>query len=77
MAKWGLLIDEQRCVVTLKHSLLSKKIAVWFNDDIVKETKQFLSGDFDYAWSSLKHLFKIVISKEKKKYIYCNRNGFG
>ena len=71
MAKWGLLIDDQRCVITLKHSVLSNKKVIWFNDDVVKETKQFLSGDFDYTWSSMKHIFKIVISKEKKNYVYC------
>lgn len=71
MAKWGLLIDDERCVVTLKHSVLSNKKAIWFNDTLVKETQQFLSGDFDYAWSSAKHLFKVVISKDKKTYLYC------
>ena len=71
LAKWGLIIDDKRCVVTLKHSILTHKKMIWFNDQVVKEVQGFLSGDFDYAWSSEKHLFKIVIKKEKKNYIYC------
>ena len=71
LAKWGLMIDDKRCVVTLKHSILTHKKMIWFNDQVVKEVQGFLSGDFDYAWSSEKHLFKIVIKKEKKNYIYC------
>ena len=70
LAKWGLMINDKRCVVTLKHSILSHKKMIWYNDQVVKEMRGFLSGDFDYAWSSDKHLFKIVITKEKKEYIY-------
>ncbi|KAK8794196.1 hypothetical protein WA171_003321 [Blastocystis sp. BT1] len=70
MVKWGLLIDDKRVVITIKHSILSHKKVIWYNDEIVKETKQFLTGDFDYAWSKDKHIFKIVITKDAEGYAY-------
>lgn len=71
MVKWGLLINDNRVVITIKHSILSHKKVIWYNDEIIKETKQFLTGDFDYAWSKDKHIFKIVITKDKEGYGYC------
>ena len=68
MVKWGLLIDDKRVVITIKHSILSHKKVIWYNDEIAK---QFLTGDFDYAWSKDKHIFKIVITKDAEGYAYC------
>ncbi|KAK8790030.1 hypothetical protein WA158_006810 [Blastocystis sp. Blastoise] len=71
MIKWGLLMDNKKYVVMLKHTILNGKKALFVNNELIHEEQQMFAGsNYEYEWKIEQRSCQVVISKDDDGYSY-------